>query len=86
MNEPAAIWIAAGFAVAGLVMMCIPAKILLALDPRKGRRIYNRVLETTGDEKRAMMTVTIFYKLFGVVFLIPGAILLLWRLAVALGD
>jgi hypothetical protein len=45
-----------------------PPEITLGWDRRTGYWIYQRVLQATGDEKRAMAAAGKFYRLFGMAF------------------
>lgn len=70
----------------GAVIAFAPATRLLEWDRKTGYGIYNRELEASGDEDKAIRKAGRFYRVFGLVFLIfslghfvAGAtLLLLW--------
>jgi hypothetical protein len=65
------------FAFIGLFMALLPTRFLLSRDKRGGYWVYKRVLDSSGDEARAVRAASIFYKGFGVV-LVVLALVFLW--------
>jgi len=65
------------FAIIGLLMVLLPTRLLLSWDKRAGYWIYKRVLNSSGDEARAVRAASIFYKVFGGVLVI-FALSFLW--------
>jgi hypothetical protein len=65
------------FAIIGLFMALLPTRFLLSRDKRAGYWIYKRVLDSSGDDARAVRAASIFYKVFGGV-LVVFALVFLW--------
>lgn len=61
---------------AGLFFILTPAKYILQSD-WKTRSLYDRVLGSTGDEKKATAAAALFYRVFGGFFVIFGVVWLL---------
>jgi hypothetical protein len=53
------------FAILGILVAFLPPRLLLSWDRRTGYWIYKRMLDSTGDDARAMRAAGIFYKVFG---------------------
>ncbi len=65
---------------AGLAIMLVPTKAMLSWDRYTGYCIYTNVLKSTGDEKKALLSAGVFYRIFGGVFFLVGG----WFLSMAL--
>ena len=60
------------FSILGLAIAIIPARYILKMDRHVGYMIYSFTLKSTNDEKRAISNAGMFYKIFGIVFIIIG--------------
>ena len=60
------------FAISGVVMMSVPTRSLLKWDRKTGYFIYKTTLASTGDEQKALRNANVFYKLFGLFFVLFG--------------
>jgi hypothetical protein len=65
------------FGLIGLFTVLLPPRLLLSSDKKAGYWIYKRVLDSSGDEARAVRAAGIFYKVFGGV-LVVVALFFLW--------
>ena len=64
-------------AIIGFLTALLPPRFLLSRDKRAGYWIYKRVLDSSGDDARAVRAAGIFYKVFGGVLVI-FALWFLW--------
>jgi hypothetical protein len=64
------------FLIGGLALLLIPTRVLVSDDLSRnfGPILYKAVLELTGSEKKALFSAALFYKLFGLCFVIIGII------------
>ena len=64
------------FAIIGILGVVVPPRSLLSWDRRTGYWIYRRVLDSTGDEARAVRAAGVFYKIFGAAFILVSVSIL----------
>lgn len=80
MHEPGwsviMLFIGLVFLGVGLFIRLTPAERLLEGDARTGKYLYKKKLEETGDEGQAIEAAGSFYRDFGLLFAIIGALMI----------
>ena len=76
MKEILSIIVPTVFGIIGVAIMIVPPKSLLSWDRRAGYRIYKRTLDKTRDEDKAVRAAGLFYKFFGVLFVVFSVLFL----------
>ena len=56
--------------ILGLCLILLPARYILKFDNRIGYQIYIRTLNKYNDEEKAFLNAGIFYKLFGLMWIL----------------
>ncbi|MFN0021397.1 MAG: hypothetical protein ACKVP0_24365 [Pirellulaceae bacterium] len=69
-----------GIAAVGVFFIFTPGKHILQSDRKTGYSLYLQELKSSGDEKRAVATASVFYKMFGWVWIIFGLVVFLGSL------
>lgn len=54
----------------GLLIIFIPTETMLRFDRQSGYWVYKKKLKSSGDKEKALKAAGIFYKIFGIVFMI----------------
>ena len=65
------------FVILGFIITQIPTQSLLNIDSQTGKSIYLKTLRDTNNEEKALEAADRFYKKFGYIFVVFGAIFIL---------
>ncbi len=58
------------FIILGLLLIILPSKYILKVDNRVGYQLYMRELKKSNDEIKALRNAGLFYKLFGLLWVL----------------